>query len=128
MKRLCLLFWILSLTFSRAEPPNIIFVLADDLSWSDLGCYGNRVHDTPNLDRLAKEGMRFTQAYAPAPICSASRAAILTGKSPARLNFEFVTKDSPKVPDLKQPLQPPPYTLNLPLKEVTMGDALGPAG
>ena len=52
------------------EKPNIIFVLADDLGWSELGCYGNAFHETPNLDRMAKEGMRFTQAYAAAPVCS----------------------------------------------------------
>ncbi|MCW0220984.1 MAG: sulfatase-like hydrolase/transferase [Prosthecobacter sp.] len=57
--------------------PNMVFILADDLSWSDLGCYGHRYHDTPQLDKLAREGLRFTQAYAPAPIFSASRAAKL---------------------------------------------------
>ena len=122
-------FCALSLTCDAgASTPNIVFILADDLAWSDLGCYGHTYHETPNLDRQAEQGMRFTQAYAPTPICSASRAAILTGKSPARLNFEFVTKDSPDVPDLKQPLTPPPYTLDLPLKEMTMAEVLAPAG
>lgn len=111
-----------------AERPNIVFILADDLAWSDLGCYGNRIHDTPNIDRLAKAGMRFTQAYAPAPICSASRAAILTGRTPARLNFEFVTRNEPGRQQLDVPLQSPPFTLNLPLDEVTMGEALSDAG
>lgn len=111
-----------------AERPNIVFILADDLAWSDLGCYGNRIHDTPNIDRLAKAGMRFTQAYAPAPICSASRAAILTGRTPARLNFEFVTKNEPGRQQLDVPLQSPPFTLNLQLDEVTMGEALSDAG
>ena len=68
-----------------AEKPNIVFVLADDLGWSELGCYGNTFHETPNLDRMAKEGMRFTQAYAAAPVCSPYRAALLTGYYPARL-------------------------------------------
>ena len=67
------------------ERPNIVFVLADDLGWSELGCYGNTFHETPNLDRMAKEGMRFTQAYAAAPVCSPYRAALLTGYYPARL-------------------------------------------
>lgn len=73
----------------RAEqsPPNIIFVLADDLGWAELGCYGNDFHETPHLDRLAKEGMRFTQAYAAAPVCSPYRAAFLTGQAPARLGI-----------------------------------------
>lgn len=113
---------------AAAEPPNIVFILADDLAWSDLGCYGNTVHETPNIDRLAEDGVRFTQAYAPAPICSASRAAILTGKTPARLNFEFVTKADPGRQQLDVPLQSPPFTLNLPLSEVTLGEALAEAG
>ena len=111
-----------------SSQPNIVFILADDLSWSDLRCYGNSIHDTPNLDRLAREGVRFTQAYAPAPICSASRAAILTGKTPARLNFEFVTKNEPGGQTLDVPLQSPPFTLDLPLAEVTLGEALARGG
>ena len=74
-------------TTARAEAerrPNIVFVLADDLGWSELGCYGNRFHETPNIDRLATEGMRFTSAYAAAPVCSPYRAALLTGQHPAR--------------------------------------------
>lgn len=69
------------------EKPNIVFILADDLGWADLGCYGSTFHETPNLDRLAKAGMRFTDAYAAAPVCSPTRASILTGKSPARLHI-----------------------------------------
>ncbi|MEI7865940.1 MAG: sulfatase-like hydrolase/transferase, partial [Chthoniobacterales bacterium] len=57
--------------------PNIVFILADDLGWADLGCYGSAFHETPSLDRLAKEGMRFTDAYASAPVCSPTRASIL---------------------------------------------------
>ena len=115
-------------SLGEAKPPNFVFILADDLGWSDLGCYGNTVHETPNIDRLAKEGLRFTHAYAPAPICSASRAAILTGKTPARLHFEFVTKSEPGQQSLKTPLQSPPFTLNLPLQEVTLGEVLRTAG
>ncbi len=63
-----------------AKRPNVIFVLADDLGWAELGCYGNRFNETPNLDRLAKGGMRFTNAYASAPVCSPYRAAFLTGQ------------------------------------------------
>jgi len=111
-----------------AQRPNILFILADDLSWSDLACYGHAHHETPHLDRLAKEGMRFTQAYAPAPICSASRAALLTGKTPARLHFEFVTKDKPGTQKLGQPLQSPPYPTNLPLTETTTAEVLSQAG
>ncbi len=67
--------------------PNVVFVLADDLGWSELGCYGNQFNETPHLDRLAEEGMRFTQAYAAAPVCSPYRAALLTGQHPARIGI-----------------------------------------
>ena len=89
--------WILQFGSSRCvaaetpdasdRPPNIIFILADDLGWSELGCYGNTFHETPHIDRLASEGMRFTQAYAAAPVCSPYRAALLTGRHPARLGI-----------------------------------------
>lgn len=67
--------------------PNIIFILADDLGWRELGCYGNTFNETPNLDRMAREGMKFTQAYAAAPVCSPTRAAFMTGQWPARLRI-----------------------------------------
>jgi arylsulfatase A len=67
--------------------PNIILVLADDLGWSGLGCYGNQFHETPHIDRVAAQGLRFTQAYASAPVCSPYRAALLTGQHPARLGI-----------------------------------------
>jgi len=67
--------------------PNIIFILADDLGWAELGCYGNTFNETPNLDRLAKQGMRFTDAYAAAPVCSPYRAALMTGQYPARIGI-----------------------------------------
>lgn len=67
--------------------PNIIFVLADDLGWAELGCYGNNFNETPNLDDLAKNGLRFSQAYAAAPVCSPYRAALLTGQYPARVGI-----------------------------------------
>ena len=66
------------------RPPNIIFILADDLGWTELGCYGNRFNETPNLDRMAEQGVRFTEAYAAAPVCSPYRASFLTGQYPAR--------------------------------------------
>ena len=57
------------------ERPNIVFILADDLGWADIGCYGADLHETPNLDRLARESMRFTDAYAAASVCSPTRAS-----------------------------------------------------
>ncbi|HZN57693.1 MAG TPA: sulfatase-like hydrolase/transferase, partial [Planctomycetota bacterium] len=74
-------------TSPEDRPPNILFILADDLGVTDLACYGARDASTPHLDRLAAEGARFTTAYCAQPICSASRAAIFTGKAPARLRL-----------------------------------------
>lgn len=67
--------------------PNIVVILADDLGWADLSCYGSTFHETPNLDELAAEGMRFTQGYASHSYCSPTRAALLTGRNPARLKI-----------------------------------------
>lgn len=67
--------------------PNVVFILVDDLGWKDLGVYGSTFYETPNIDRLARQGMLFTDAYAAAPICSPTRAAILTGQYSARLRI-----------------------------------------
>ena len=73
-----------------AKQLNILFILADDLGWSDLGCFGSTFYDSPNLDGLAKEGLKFTQAYAACPVCSPTRSSILTGQYPARtMNTDF---------------------------------------
>jgi arylsulfatase A-like enzyme len=70
---------------SAATRPNILFILADDLGWGDLSCYGRPDYRTPNLDRLAHQGMRFTNAYSAAPVCTPTRVGFLTGRYPARL-------------------------------------------
>ncbi|HEX6985212.1 MAG TPA: sulfatase-like hydrolase/transferase, partial [Planctomycetaceae bacterium] len=67
-----------------AERTNVVVFLADDLGWADLGCYGSTFYETPNLDRLAAEGVRFTQAYAACPVCSPTRASLMTGRWPQR--------------------------------------------
>lgn len=74
-----------------ARQPNVLFVLGDDWGWGDLGCFGHQKIATPNLDRLAAEGTRFTQFYVGAPVCSPSRAAFLTGRFPARCGFHHIT-------------------------------------
>ena len=112
-----------------AKKPNVVLILADDLAWADLECYGHPWHATPHLNRLAVQGMKFTNAYASAPICSASRASLLTGKTTARLGFEFVTKNEPgrQKLDADTPLMAPPFTLNLPLRETTIAETLNAA-
>jgi len=72
---------------ASAQRPNIIFILADDLGWAELGCYGNTFNETPNLDELVRRGTRFTDAYAAAPVCSPYRAALMTGQYPARVGI-----------------------------------------
>ncbi len=111
---------------SAAEKPNIVFILADDLGINDLGCYGRKEHHTPNLDRLAGEGMRFTQAYAACPVCSPTRASILTGKHPARLHITTFLSGRADAPSQK--LLHPKITLQLPLEELTLAEYLKEAG
>jgi len=83
-----------SVAEAMEDKPNIVFILVDDMGWKDLGCYGSTFYETPHIDRLAESGVRFTDAYAAAPLCSASRAAILTGWSPARQHLIGVTPHS----------------------------------
>ena len=88
----CLLLGLLSVvTAGAATSPNILFVLIDDMGWNDLGYMGSDLYETPHIDALSRKGIRFTDAYAAAPLCSASRAAILTGWSPARQHLHGVT-------------------------------------
>ncbi len=76
--------------------PNVVFILADDLGWPDLGCYGSTFYETPHIDRLAQRGVRFTQAYAASPLCSPTRASILTGLHPARIGITLPNCHLPK--------------------------------
>jgi arylsulfatase A-like enzyme len=108
------------------ERPNIVFILADDLGWADVGCYGADLHETPHIDGLAREGMRFTNAYAAAPICSPTRASIMTGEFPARLHMTIWSEAS-KRPPRDRKLIPPVTRSDLPLSEVTFADVLSEA-
>ncbi len=122
MKRLAVLmvalFWAVSAA-PAAEPAkkNVILLLADDLGGADLGCYGSTFHETPNLDRLAADGMRFTAAYAACTVCSPTRAALMTGKYPARLHVtDWISghtrpKAALKIPDWTKRLDPAEPTL-----------------
>jgi arylsulfatase A len=111
---------------SEVPRPNIVLILADDLGWADLGCYASTFHETPNLDRLARTGMRFTNAYAACPVCSPSRAAIMTGKYPARLHLTDWLPGRPDRPS--QRLLRPDIRQQLPLEEFTLAEALKPSG
>ncbi len=111
---------------AAAAPPNVVLIVADDLGGRDLGCYGSTFHRTPHIDKLAKDGARFTDFYASCPVCSPTRVAILTGKHPARVG---VTDWLPGRADRSdQRLRRPPLPLNLPLEEVTVAEALKAAG
>ena len=111
---------------AQSEKPNIVFILADDLGINDLGCYGRKDQPTPNLEKLAGQGMRFTSAYCAQPICSPSRAAILTGKCPARLHL---TNFLPGRADAaSQKLTQPVIEGQLPLEETTLAELLRGAG
>lgn len=113
---------------AQTSKPNIVFVLADDLGWAELGSYGNRFHATPHLDRMAKEGLRFTHAYSAAPVCSPMRAALMTGQAPARVGIiDYLRADdsnhlSPKLPTLAKMLRGAGYRTGLIGKWHLMGD------
>lgn len=113
-------------TVSAAEKPNVVFILCDDLGINDLACYGRSEHDTPNLDRLAKEGARCTAAYSPCPVCSPTRAAIMTGKNPARLHLTTFLPGRGDAPSQK--LLHPKIVSALPLEEVTLAERFKAAG
>lgn len=106
--------------------PNIILFLIDDLGWKDLGCQGSKFYRTPNIDRLAKEGVRFTDAYAACAVCSPTRAAILTGKYPARLLLTDWLPSGRWNPKAK--LREGRFLRGLPVEEVTLAEALREGG
>jgi arylsulfatase A len=108
-----------------AARPNIIFILVDDLGWTDLGCQGSKFYETPNIDRLASQSMRFTQAYSACTVCSPTRAALMTGKYPARLHLtDWITGHVKPYAKLKVP----DWQMHLPLAERTIAEALKEAG
>lgn len=96
-----------------SQPPNILLVLLDDSGWTDFGCYGSEI-DTPNIDRVAEQGMRFTDCHAAAPNCSPSRAGLLTGRTPSRVGMYSY--------------RPPKHVMHLRDEEVTIPELLKPRG
>jgi arylsulfatase A-like enzyme len=122
------LVWLFAVAMCGAAPeppPNVVLILADDLGWRDLACYGSKLYETPNIDALARDGVRFTQAYSACTVCSPTRAAILTGKYPARLR---ITDWIPGLPPENPKLLVPDWTKYLPLEELTIARALQSAG
>ena len=107
--------------------PNILFILIDDMGWRDTGCYGSPFYETPSIDRLAGEGMRFTDAYAACPVCSPTRASILTGKYPARLGLTNYIAEFGEHPAQGR-LVDAPYVDHLPLTERNLARTLKAAG
>lgn len=107
--------------------PNIVFILVDDLGWADTGCYGSDLHETPNIDKLAQQSMRFTDAYAAAPVCSPTRASIMTGKYPARLHMTIWYESSAN-PTQNRKLIPPVTQGNMPHEQVTIAEVLKEVG
>ncbi len=107
------------------QTPNIIVILIDDLGQTDLGCYGSQFYQTPNIDRLAASGMKFTHGYSACTVCSPTRAALLTGKYPARLHVTdwIAGHNAPKAK-----LRIPEWTKYLPPEEVTLAEILKPQG
>jgi arylsulfatase A-like enzyme len=99
-----------------AEPLNVVFILADDLGCRDLGCYGSAFHETPAIDGLAREGVRFTNAYAACPVCSPTRASILTGRYPQRTGVtDFIGAAQPSAWNCNTPHLPAAYVEKLAL-------------
>lgn len=104
---------------------NVVFILVDDLGWKDLACYGSTFYETPNIDRLAAQGHVFTNAYTPNPVCSPTRAAILTGRYPSRIGItDWIPGNDPKT----MPLLGPEDLHELPLEEVTFAETLKEEG
>jgi arylsulfatase A-like enzyme len=106
-------------------PFNVVLILADDLGWTDLGCYGSDLYESPHIDGLARDGMRFTASYSACTVCSPTRAALLTGKYPARLR---ITDWIPGLPPENPKLIVPDFTKHLPDEETTLAERLHEAG
>jgi arylsulfatase A-like enzyme len=111
---------------SAGEHPNLVFILADDLGVNDLSCYGRKDQPTPRLDRLAQQGMRFTAAYCAQSVCSPTRAALLTGQTPARLHLTTFLPGRPDAPS--QLLLHPRIEAQLSRQAKTVAELLKPAG
>ena len=124
LRYLCFLNMLLfsSKTTHADKQTNFLFFLVDDMGWADIGANGSKFHETPHIDRLAKSGMRFTQGYAAGSVCSPTRASIMTGKHPVRVDITDWIPGQSNRPS--NPLLHPEDQHSLPLKEVTIAEAL----
>ncbi len=104
---------------AKPSKPNIVFILVDDLGWADIACFGSQFYETPNIDALAKSGVKMTSAYAACPVCSPTRGSIMTGKYPARTQTTDWFGGNRRAK-----LLPAPYKRYLPLEEVTIAETL----
>ena len=113
-------------SFANNASWNVVLIVADDLGWSDLASYGNDLHETPQLDRFAQQSVRFTNAYAASPVCSPTRASLLTGRHPARLHMTIWREAAENRGNRK--LWEPITRGDLPLSETTLAEVLSEAG
>src|SRR5436190_7342797 len=114
---------------SQQRPPNIVVFLVDDLGATDLGCFGSTFYETPNVDRLAATGMRFTAAYSSCPVCSPTRASMMTGRYPQRPDItNYIGANQPEVWHRNTKLLPAPYSDHLALEERTIAEVLRDRG
>lgn len=109
-------------------PPHVVLIMVDDLGWSDLRCQGNNRLNTPRIDALARQGLRFTNAYAASPVCSPTRAALITGLAPARLHITQHGSDGPAFWPENRAVQPPASEHVLPLSAITLAERLKQIG
>ena len=114
---------------AAADKPNVLFILVDDLGWTDLGCFGSSFYETPNIDALAASGAKLTNAYAACPVCSPTRASIMTGKYPARMaTTDYFGAAQPERWRRNTPLLPAPYVERLAAEETSLAEAMRSAG
>ena len=126
MNRLHFILLVFGFSQISAGKPNVVFFLVDDLGWSDVACYGSSFYETPHIDQLAKEGVKFTSGYAACHVCSPTRASILTGKYPATMNLtEWLNGRSDRP---YQILSNPDKAMALDPKENTLAEVLKKEG
>jgi arylsulfatase A-like enzyme len=112
---------------SGNRKPNVILIVADDLGWTDLGCYGSKYYETPNIDRLRKNGIKFTDAYAGAANCAPARACLLTGQYTSRHGLYAVSRGD-RAPREKMKMVPPPNVTNLSPDKIMIPEVMKPGG